>query len=1033
MIYSDLKNELDELIKHGNELNLYENECEKIMEKITESLLSGEKIEENFGLFCEYQMMTKIIKLTEYHNKNINIIIIKNLGILIPSIQDKKILFYFFSHDYMNQLILNISSSIEEPDNDFLSYYINFLKTIANKLDKSTLSLFFHRENNNFPLLDEASYFFNCQDVMIKNTSRNIFLSIIKLNYEPMIQYICDLPRITDLLLLTDSIKSYIILINNIKINNNNQYNTESRLKEIEESLIDDILFMQDILSVGIQKINYILINCLFSIPLQYLFNCILTHTNANVAFYILNLILKNIKNECINNLISFVLYSSQIHIKINENIASQESQEIYNILYLNKLVSHHSECQNLIFDEYIILVFSENFLKSIKHIKNETKTFEEIKYTANLLKKNISDNINDVSNALRIISEILQKNSKCQNIIKKMEAYHGLISRISGINIGISYNDANFSFLKIIYDNLLVYTNNSLKYNIYIQENIIKKECFYFIDCSSPIDNQYNYLNQLFLILQIINNNKISIELKKYLCLNKYLSLNEDNELKKSSSNSDEGTHNSDEPKDNIRKNKLYKNEIIDNNSMNSLNSINSIFNDNKSSINNKDNNLSILSEGSRNNRTKIIKDFFGLSETQSDYNSLFNNYTNSSFNEENNLSYKFLIPRPVNSNNDNIPDFDNTKQLIINKKIMKYEDMYFNNNYLNRLFFIYNSKYLDENNNSNIKSHEILLEKIINLIFINEKYLSKLNYRLSFELIQDLILGSSKCSFYEDKYTNLFNERYSKILYDINEILLKSNSTKTKIYKNAYQYFEECFDLNKKKSKIIMNECFNNKSLYLLLNIYKNKNINNLKIKEDNDYFDIIDFPKNENETIQCLFQILIGLYDLRLQIQFEKNNIENKDITKSKLLLRNNDFPLKFINSNQNIGDKINIKELKVNPTQITYKSKNINSSDYYMFNYQNYLFIVSPVKDHYENIDCYIIKHRLPLRQVVIYADRGDPRTLYLLNGKNDIETTLFFDGVSKASSMKENINNSIKVAILKEFSAVKSYINNLMEN
>lgn len=43
----------------------------------------------------------------------------------------------------MNQLILNISSSIEIKDNDFLSYYINFLKTIANKLDKSTLSLFF--------------------------------------------------------------------------------------------------------------------------------------------------------------------------------------------------------------------------------------------------------------------------------------------------------------------------------------------------------------------------------------------------------------------------------------------------------------------------------------------------------------------------------------------------------------------------------------------------------------------------------------------------------------------------------------------------------------------------------------------------------------------------------------------------------------------------------------------------------------------------------------------------------------------------
>ena len=203
------------------------------MEKITESLLSGEKIEENFGLFCENQMMEKIIKLTTYHIKSINIIIIKNLGILIPSLKDKKILFYFFSHDYMNQIILNISYTIEEQDNDFLSYYINFLKTIANKLDKSTLSLFFHRENNNFPLLDKANGFFNSPDVMIKNTSRNIFLSLIKLNYEPMIQYICDLPRIADIILLTDNIRSFIILITNIK---NNLEKSESQSKYKKQS-----------------------------------------------------------------------------------------------------------------------------------------------------------------------------------------------------------------------------------------------------------------------------------------------------------------------------------------------------------------------------------------------------------------------------------------------------------------------------------------------------------------------------------------------------------------------------------------------------------------------------------------------------------------------------------------------------------------------------------------------------------------------------------------------------------------------------
>ncbi len=1025
MIFRSLNDDLTELVKHGDKLYLYESDCENTLEKITESLLTGDKTEENFGLFCEYQMIEKIILLTKYHDKNINIIIIKNLGILIPSLQDKKILFYFFSHDYMNQIILNISSTIEEQDNDFLSYYINFLKTIANKLDKSTLSLFFHRENNNFPLLDEASGFFNCQDVMIKNTSRNIFLSIIKLNYEPMIQYICDLPRITDLLLFVDNIKSYIILITDIK-ENNKQYNikTETRLKEIEESLIDDILFMQDILSVKIEKINYILINCLFSIPLHYLFNCIYTHTNANIAFYVLNLILKNIKNECINNLISFVLYSSQIHIRINEIIENQESQEIYNLLYLNKFVSHYSGCLNILLEDYIILVFCENFLKSLKNIKDDAKIFEEIKKAAIYMRHNYLDNRSDIVNGIKAITEILNKNKGFANVVKKMESYHNFVARSTGVNIGIAHNEANFSFLKIIYDNLLIYCNNNLKNNIYIQENIIKKECFYYIDRYTPIDNQNNYLNQLFLILQIINNDKISSELKKFLCLNKYLMDYEINELKKSSSNSDEGTHNSDEPKDSIRKNKIFSYSY---NPINSMNKI--IIDDSKYKLKNKDNNQTIVTES---NRTQILKDFFfSLSETQTEGN-ILNNYSIISTNEENNYSSIILLPRPVSNNNDSIMDFDNSKQLLINEQIFNFEDMDFNNIYLNRLFFIYNSRNSEENN-INLKSHDILLDKIINIIFMNEKLLSKLNYRLSFELIEILILGSPRCSFYEDKYNGLFNEIYSKILSQINDILLKNNSTKTEIYKKAYQYFEESFIFNKKKSKTLMTECFNNESFYFLLNVYKNKK-NYIK-NNDEKNFSIIDYPKNENEILQCLFQLLIGVYDLQLIIGLEKNNIDNKDIRKSNILLRNKEFPLQLISPNHIINSIINIKDLKINPTPVIYKSKNINSANYYMFHYQNYLYIVSPINNNGNNdkITYFIIKHRLPLRQIVIYADRGDPRTLYLLNGKNDLESTLFFDGVSKASVIKDSINNAIKVALVKEYSAVKRFVDNLIGN
>ena len=555
----------------------------------------------------------------------------------------------------MNQIILNISSSIEEQDIDFLSYYINFLKTIANKLDKNTLSQLFHKENNSFPLLDEANSFFNFNDVMIKNTARNIFLSIIKLNYEPVIQYICDIPRITDLILLCDNIKSYIIYMTSVNLDNNNIDKVEQKLKEVEESLVDDILFIQDILSIGIHKINYVLINCLFSIPLQYLFNCILKHYKINIVFHILNVILKHVKNECVNNLIFFVLYSSQIHENINAFIQKQEIQEIYNIIYLNKYISRHSACfDNLIFEEYIILVFNQNFLKSIRYLKDEEKILDEVKKVYNYIKERSDDINKDINLGIKIISEILEKNNKLSQTIKKMESYHNLISRFTGINIGISRFESNFSFLSLINENFIFYKNDiDLKnsFNINIQENIIKNECLKLIDDN----NENNYINQIFFILQIMNSNKVSIELKKFLYLNISTYDIDSQNLISNESNEKE-----------IDNSAFYENKLIFRNLKLKNNMIEK---DSDSSISTK-------------KRNDLIKDFFGISETKTDYDML-NNYFSNTINEEsnsiiNNINNN-LIPRPFNNNI--IDD-------IINFKMFNY-----NNKNLNKLFMKYNT----------------------------------------------------------------------------------------------------------------------------------------------------------------------------------------------------------------------------------------------------------------------------------------------------------------------------------------------------
>ena len=63
-----------------------------------------------------------------------------------------------------------------------------------------------------------------------------------------------------------------------------------------------------------------------------------------------------------------------------------------------------------MLFEEYIILVFNQNFLKSMRYIKTEEKDYEEIKDISNYIKERNDDTINDIKIGIEIISEILGK-----------------------------------------------------------------------------------------------------------------------------------------------------------------------------------------------------------------------------------------------------------------------------------------------------------------------------------------------------------------------------------------------------------------------------------------------------------------------------------------------------------------------------------------------------------------------------------------------------------------------------------------------
>jgi len=121
--------------------------------------------------------MSEFIQLVKLNNKFLTLEIIKNFSLLILNIKSHTTLYFIFSQNMINQIIEN---NFDRQDDDFTFYYINFLKSLSLKISTTTIDFFFNERHNTFPLINAALGYYNYPDNMIKNTVRNIILTIIK-------------------------------------------------------------------------------------------------------------------------------------------------------------------------------------------------------------------------------------------------------------------------------------------------------------------------------------------------------------------------------------------------------------------------------------------------------------------------------------------------------------------------------------------------------------------------------------------------------------------------------------------------------------------------------------------------------------------------------------------------------------------------------------------------------------------------------------------------------------------------------------
>jgi|LauGreDrversion4_2_1035121.scaffolds.fasta_scaffold403511_1 protein CLEC16A len=207
--------------------------------------------------------MNEFIYLSNFDSREISIQIIKSFSILILNISSQTTIYFIFSNNFLNQII---SRSYEKYDDEFVAYYISFIKSLSLKIDTTTIQFFFHRQYNTFPLMESALKFYNHHDSMIKTTVKNIFLTFIRckkyiylVKYEPIYEYLSSLPSISYFPFISCNLRDLIIKLNDEVISDD----SFKSLKDIHDEILDLIMYIQDIFSLKIEKINYILINCL--------------------------------------------------------------------------------------------------------------------------------------------------------------------------------------------------------------------------------------------------------------------------------------------------------------------------------------------------------------------------------------------------------------------------------------------------------------------------------------------------------------------------------------------------------------------------------------------------------------------------------------------------------------------------------------------------------------------------------------------------------------------------------------------------
>ena len=332
-----------------------------------------------FDMFCEENYLKEYIRLLSLNNKEISLAILNSINILILNISNNQFLYYFFSSQIVNSII---SSSFQEDE--YITYQINFIKSLSLKITKDTLYFFLDKNKNKCPLIAKTLTLYNMNDPMVRNVVRTIILTMLRIEDVNLRNFLVSFPVNVYYVNVIFMLKEKILEIGKYNVNNENF----EKFNSLHEDLIEILEYIQDIINIKIDSINYIITNALMCEIILPLCNVIISKKAEKIsltfAIYLIVLLIHMLKIDSLYNMITVVIFDDFIPENIMNNYIKSASfdsafQTIidnvdYMIKYNESVDKESSKWKNI--KEYISFISGVNLEDSTVNKSNVYKEF---------------------------------------------------------------------------------------------------------------------------------------------------------------------------------------------------------------------------------------------------------------------------------------------------------------------------------------------------------------------------------------------------------------------------------------------------------------------------------------------------------------------------------------------------------------------------------------------------------------------------------------------------------------------------------